>query len=73
MLFMYSLWDPRPSLGHVPLALVHEDHGVEMDGQNKNYGEQTAQGLLDAGYLNSTRLFPEDGLRGFLPAGAPHH
>lgn len=39
MMFMYSLWDPRPSLGHVPLALVHEDHGVKIDGQNKNYGE----------------------------------
>lgn len=47
-LYLWANQDPYGNLSNVPVALVVDDHGADVNGQQRNLGDQAAEQLLDS-------------------------
>ncbi|MDQ1123890.1 YhgE/Pip domain-containing protein [Microbacterium trichothecenolyticum] len=47
-LYLWANQDPYGNLSSVPVALVVEDQGAEVNGQQRNLGDEAAEQLLDS-------------------------
>ena len=47
-LYLWANQDPYGNLSHVPVALVVDDRGAEINGEQRNLGDETADQLLDS-------------------------
>lgn len=45
LIYLTSIWDPASHTGALPVALVNEDQGVEVQGRRVELGRQLLQGL----------------------------
>lgn len=48
-IFLYAYWDPAGHLSDISIAVVNNDNGADIDGENKNIGNS----LVDNLKLNS--------------------
>jgi putative membrane protein len=51
-MYLWSFWDPFDRMEHLPVALVNEDAGADVDGEEVNAGEELSRTLLDRGDLD---------------------
>ncbi|MGW5879328.1 YhgE/Pip family protein [Nocardiopsis terrae] len=51
-MYLWSFWDPFDRMEHLPVALVNEDDGAEVDGEEVNAGDELTETLLDRGDLD---------------------
>ncbi len=47
-LYLWSFWDPYGRLDRIPVALVNEDTGAEVDGKRFSAGDSIVEGLRDS-------------------------
>lgn len=64
--YVWALWDPSTKLREVPLAVVNNDAGVTRDGEQKNYGQEVADTLLNTDYLHFTQVDSAEADSGLL-------
>lgn len=63
-LYLWSFWDPYDRLDRVPVALVNEDKGAEVDGERLTAGSDIAEELRDSGVFDWHEVSAEDARRG---------
>ncbi|WP_151529357.1 MULTISPECIES: YhgE/Pip domain-containing protein [Corynebacterium] len=63
-LYLWSFWDPFGRLDRMPVALVNEDAGAEVDGQRIDAGKQIEEGLLEDQSLDWITVTEQDALEG---------
>lgn len=51
-MYLWSFWDPFDRMEHLPVALVNEDQGAEVDDEEVNAGDELSETLLDRGDLD---------------------
>lgn len=51
-MYLWSFWDPFDRMEHLPVALVNEDTGAEVDGEEVDIGGELADTLLERGDLD---------------------
>ncbi|AFR06824.1 yhgE/Pip N-terminal domain protein [Nocardiopsis alba ATCC BAA-2165] len=51
-MYLWSFWDPFDRMEHLPVALVDEDTGAEVDGEEVDIGGELADTLLERGDLD---------------------
>ena len=47
-MFLWAFWDPYAQLSDLPVAIVNEDTGAEMDGQKLTIGKDVTTNLVDS-------------------------
>lgn len=47
-MFLWAFWDPYAQLSDLPVAIVNEDTGAEMDGQSLTIGKDVTANLVDS-------------------------
>ncbi|SIO90080.1 YhgE/Pip domain-containing protein [Nocardiopsis sp. JB363] len=67
-MYLWSFWDPFDRMEHLPVALVVEDQGAEVDGERVNAGEELSDTLLERGDLDWQPVDADEAARG-LAAG----
>ncbi|MGV0838253.1 YhgE/Pip family protein [Mycolicibacterium thermoresistibile] len=50
-MYLWAFWNPFAEVDKVPVALVNEDRGARVQGQQLNAGDEVARALLDSGQL----------------------
>ena len=50
-MYLWAFWDPFAAVDKVPVALVNEDRGADVEGQRVNAGDEVASALMDSGQL----------------------
>lgn len=68
-LYLWANQDPYGRLASVPVALVVNDQGAELNGQQRNIGKEVAQQLLDSGTFGWNEVDAQTAQAG-LDAGA---
>lgn len=63
-MYLWSFWDPFDRMEHLPVALVVEDEGAEVDGDRINAGEELSDTLLERGDLDWRLVDADDAARG---------
>lgn len=65
-MYLWAFWNPFDAVNKVPVALVNEDTGTEVDGKPLNAGRQVADALISSGQLQLHEVSADeaaDGLR----------
>lgn len=47
-MFLWAFWDPYEQLNELPVAIVNEDAGAELDGQRITVGKDLTKNLVDS-------------------------
>lgn len=55
-LYLWANQDPYENLDQVPVALVVDDEGAQVNGAYTNYGDEIAEELLDDGTFGWSRV-----------------
>ncbi|MGV0794402.1 YhgE/Pip family protein [Mycolicibacterium sp. XJ1819] len=63
-MYLWAFWNPFGEVDKVPVALVNEDRGAVVQGNEIRAGDQVAGGLMDSGELDLTELSAEEAARG---------
>ncbi|ADD45728.1 YhgE/Pip family protein [Stackebrandtia nassauensis] len=63
-LYLWSAWDPYGSLDRVPVAVVNEDEGAEMDGKKLHAGNELVKQLKETPYLDWNFVSADEAERG---------
>lgn len=63
-LYLWSFWNPFGNLGELPVALVNNDQGTVVEGQQLNAGSQVTAGLLDDRTLNWQEVSEQEAIDG---------
>src|SRR5690606_32316653 len=50
-MYLWAFWNPFDEIDKVPVALVNEDRGAEVQGRRIDAGDEVARALLDSGQL----------------------
>ncbi len=67
-LYLWANQDPYGNLANVPVALVVDDRGADVNGQQRNLGDEAAEQLLDSDTFEWHRVSPDQADAG-LQAG----
>jgi len=67
-LYLWANQDPYGNLSNVPVALVVDDQGADVNGQQRNLGDEAAEQLLDSDTFEWHRVSPDQADAG-LQAG----
>ena len=62
--YMMAMWDPSKNLKDIDLAVVNNDKGITVDGQQSNYGDDVVKGLLEKSYLSFEKTNGSEALSG---------
>ncbi len=62
--YLWSFWNPFGNVNSLPVALVNDDRGTEIDGQRLDAGDQVVQGLLDDKSLNWQEVSNQEAIDG---------
>ncbi|WP_165981034.1 YhgE/Pip domain-containing protein [Macrococcus lamae] len=62
--FIYSMWDPYGQTRDLPIAVVNEDNGAKIQGNNENLGEQVVNKLKKNDNFKWTFVDRESASRG---------
>lgn len=63
-LYLWSAWDPYGNLDKVPVAVVNDDAGAEMDGKELRAGDELVKQLKEAPYLDWNFVSDDEADRG---------
>lgn len=55
-MYLWAFWNPFDAVNKVPVALVNEDTGANVDGQELKAGDQVSDALVDSGQLQLHRV-----------------
>lgn len=58
--YLGAFWDPYNRLETVPVAVVNEDQGAEINGQNRNLGKEAVDKIVDDGTMKFTVTDKDD-------------
>ena len=62
--YLGAFWDPYAKLGSLPVAVVNLDQGAQIDGADRNIGQELCNQLKDAGQLKFAFVNLDDALAG---------
>lgn len=63
-MYLWAFWNPFAEVGKVPVALVNEDRGAQVQNQPLRAGDEVAQALLSSGQLKLTEMSAQDAAAG---------
>ncbi|MBK3495974.1 YhgE/Pip domain-containing protein [Viridibacillus sp. YIM B01967] len=66
-MFLWAFWDPYANLQDMPVALVNNDKGAEIDGEKKTLGDDLVENLVDSKefkFVEVSEAKGEEGLEG---------
>ena len=63
-LYLGAFWDPYSRLDALPIAIVNADEGAQINGQDRNLGEELITSLQEDGSLTFTVTTEEDASTG---------
>lgn len=55
-MYLWAFWNPFGEVNKVPVALVNEDRGAQVQGQELRAGDEVARALIDSGQLKLTEV-----------------
>ncbi|CDO07146.1 hypothetical protein C1S82_21245 [Mycolicibacterium cosmeticum] len=55
-MYLWAFWNPFNEVNKIPVALVNEDTGANVDGQQIHAGAEVADALVDSGQLQLHRV-----------------
>src|SRR4051812_38273856 len=55
-MYLWAFWNPFNEVNKIPVALVNEDTGTVVDGQQVRAGAEVADALVDSGQLQLHRV-----------------
>lgn len=64
--YLGAFWDPYARLNDVPVAIVNMDEGAEINGKDRNIGEEVCNNLLEDGTLKFIETTDADAKDGVL-------
>ncbi|MER2107765.1 MAG: YhgE/Pip domain-containing protein [Solibacillus sp.] len=65
-MLLYAFWDPYHNLEKLPVAIVNEDIGAELDGEPLQLGDDLTEELLGNKDLNFIEIAADEAERGLL-------
>ncbi len=63
-MYLWAFWNPFDEVNKVPVALVNEDTGAQVQGKPLRAGDQVAQALMDSGQLDLTEMSADAAAKG---------
>jgi len=63
-MFLWAFWDPYAGLPNLPVAVVNEDTGAEMDGVKLDLGDTLVDKLIDSEQFNFIEVSKADAEKG---------
>ncbi|MCV7278392.1 YhgE/Pip domain-containing protein [Mycolicibacterium flavescens] len=63
-MYLWAFWNPFGEVNKVPVALVNEDTGTQLQGKQLRAGDEVARGLLDSGELDLTEVSADQAAAG---------
>ncbi|KOS71639.1 membrane protein [Lysinibacillus contaminans] len=63
-MFLWAFWDPYAGMSDLPVAIVNEDSGAEMDGVKLDLGETLVEKLVDSKQFNFIEVSKEEAEKG---------
>jgi putative membrane protein len=63
-MYLWAFWNPFAEVSKVPVALVNEDRGAQVQGQQTNAGDEVASALIDSGQLQLHQVSAADAAAG---------
>ena len=60
-MFLWAFWDPYAQLSDMPVAIVNEDEGAELDGEQLFVGKDVTQNLVDSKQFHFVEVTKEEG------------
>ncbi|QQK76239.1 YhgE/Pip domain-containing protein [Salicibibacter cibarius] len=64
-ILLSAFWDPYGQLEELPVAIVNEDEGAELDGEEMNVGDEFVDELLESEDFNWNVTDADEAQRGF--------
>ena len=62
--YLDAFWDPYAKLNTLPVAVVNEDKGAQLNGQQRNFGSEMCDELKNSGELKFVFTTDEDAKKG---------
>ncbi len=63
-MFLWAFWDPYAGLPNLPVAVVNEDTGAEMDGVKLDLGDTLVDKLIDSEQFNFIEVSKDEAEKG---------
>jgi putative membrane protein len=63
-MYLWAFWNPFAEVGKVPVALVNQDRGAQVQGQQLKAGDEVASALLKSGQLDLHETSAADAAKG---------
>ncbi|KOS64048.1 YhgE/Pip domain-containing protein [Lysinibacillus sp. FJAT-14222] len=63
-MFLWAFWDPYKGLPNLPVAVVNEDKGAEMEGVKLDLGNDLVDNLVDSNEFNFIKVSKEEAEKG---------
>lgn len=63
-MFLWAFWNPYAGLPDLPVAIVNEDNGAEMDGVKLDLGETLVEKLVDSKQFNFIEVSKDEAKKG---------
>lgn len=60
-MFLWAFWDPYAQLSDLPVAIVNEDTGAELDGEHLTIGNDVTKNLVDGKQFHFVEVSKEEG------------
>ncbi|CAN3130717.1 YhgE/Pip family protein [Mycobacterium sp. smrl_JER01] len=63
-MYLWAFWNPFAEVNKVPVAIVNQDRGAIVDGQQLRAGQEVTQALIDSGQLKLTEMSAQQAAEG---------
>lgn len=60
-MFLWAFWDPYEQLNELPVAIVNEDVGAELDGEQLSIGKDVTKKLIDSQQFHFVEVSKKEG------------
>ena len=60
-MFLWAFWDPYDQLNELPVAIVNEDVGAELDGEHLSVGKDVTKKLIEGKQFHFVEVSKEQG------------
>jgi putative membrane protein len=63
-MYLWAFWNPFAAIDRIPVALVNEDTGAAVDGNQLRAGDEVTRGLVDSGQLDLHQVSESEAAKG---------
>ncbi|OBG04350.1 YhgE/Pip domain-containing protein [Mycolicibacter sinensis] len=63
-MYLWAFWNPFAAIDKIPVALVNEDTGATVSGNQLHAGDEVTRALVDSGQLDLHRVSESDAAKG---------